>query len=50
VFGTDFPADVTDPHMGDDRELDFILSAGLSAAEQRAIMGENAARILKLSS
>ncbi len=49
VFGTDFPADVTDPHMGDDRELDFILNAGLSVAEQRAIMGENAAKILHLS-
>jgi aminocarboxymuconate-semialdehyde decarboxylase len=50
VFGTDFPADVTDPHMGDDREADFILSSGLSAADQRAILGENAAKILRIPS
>ena len=50
VFGTDFPADVDDPHMGDDREADFILGSGLSAADQRAILGENAAAILRIPS
>ena len=50
VFGTDFPADVDEPHMGDDREADFILNSGVSAADQRAILGGNAARILKIPS
>jgi hypothetical protein len=36
--------------FGEDRQADFILSSGLSAADQRAVLGENAARILKIAS
>jgi hypothetical protein len=33
--------------MGDPREADFVLgAAGLSEADQRAILGENAANLL----
>jgi aminocarboxymuconate-semialdehyde decarboxylase len=47
LFGTDFPFDVADPVMGDPREADFILGApGLSEADQRAILGETAAKLL----
>jgi aminocarboxymuconate-semialdehyde decarboxylase len=47
LFGTDFPFDVADPFMGDPREADFILGApGLSEADQRAILGETAAKLL----
>ena len=47
LFGTDFPFDVADPFMGDPREADFILgAAGLSEADQRAILGETAAKLL----
>jgi aminocarboxymuconate-semialdehyde decarboxylase len=49
LFGTDFPFDVTDPFMGDPREADSVLGIpGLSEAEQRAILGENAAKLLGL--
>jgi len=47
LFGTDFPFDVTDPFMGDPREADSVLGVpGLSEADQRAILGENAAKLL----
>ena len=47
LFGTDFPFDVEDPVMGDPREADFVLGiAGQSEADQRAILGENAAKLL----
>jgi aminocarboxymuconate-semialdehyde decarboxylase len=47
LFGTDFPFDVTDPFMGDPREVDSVLGVpGLSEADQRAILGENAAKLL----
>lgn len=47
LFGTDFPFDVIDPFMGDPREADFIVDApGLSEANRRAILGENAAKLL----
>jgi aminocarboxymuconate-semialdehyde decarboxylase len=47
LFGTDFPFDVIDPFMGDPREADSVLGvAGLSEADQRAILGENAAKLL----
>jgi aminocarboxymuconate-semialdehyde decarboxylase len=47
LLGSDYPADIDEPHMGDAREVDSVLGvAGLSAAEQRAILGENAARLL----
>ncbi len=36
--------------FGEDRQADFVLSSGLSAATQRAILGENAARLLKIAS
>jgi aminocarboxymuconate-semialdehyde decarboxylase len=49
LFGTDFPFDVADPYMGDPREADFVLgAAGLSEADQRAILGETAAKLLGL--
>jgi aminocarboxymuconate-semialdehyde decarboxylase len=47
LFGTDFPFDVIDPFMGDPREVDSVLGvAGLSEADQRAILGETAAKLL----
>jgi aminocarboxymuconate-semialdehyde decarboxylase len=47
VLGTDFPADVAESRMGDQREADFIAGlTGISAADQRAILGENAAKLL----
>lgn len=47
LFGTDFPFDVTDPFMGDAREVDSVLGVpGLSEADQRAILGETAAKLL----
>jgi aminocarboxymuconate-semialdehyde decarboxylase len=47
LFGTDFPFDVADPFMGDPREVDSVLGApGLSEADQRAILGETAAKLL----
>ncbi len=47
LFGTDFPFDVADPYMGDPREVDSVLGvAGLSEADQRAILGETAAKLL----
>jgi aminocarboxymuconate-semialdehyde decarboxylase len=50
LFGTDFPFDVIDPFMGDLREADFVAGApGLSDADRRAILGENAARLLGIS-
>jgi aminocarboxymuconate-semialdehyde decarboxylase len=47
LFRTDFPFDVEDPFMGDPREADFLLgAAGLSDADERSILGENAAKLL----
>jgi aminocarboxymuconate-semialdehyde decarboxylase len=47
LFGTDFPFDVEDPFMGDPREADFLVGvAGLSETDQRAMLGENAAKLL----
>lgn len=47
LFGTDFPFDVNDPFMGDPREADFIADVpGLVDADRRAILGENAAKLL----
>jgi aminocarboxymuconate-semialdehyde decarboxylase len=47
LFGTDFPFDVIDPFMGDPREVDYILGLhNLSEADQRAILGETAAKLL----
>lgn len=49
LFGTDFPFDVIDPFMGDPREADFIVDApGLSEPDRRAILGENAAKLLSI--
>lgn len=49
LFGTDFPFDVIDPFMGDPREADFIVDApGLSEPDRRAILGENAAKLLAI--
>ena len=38
------------PLFGEDRQADFVLRSGLSAADQRAVLGENAAKILKITS
>jgi aminocarboxymuconate-semialdehyde decarboxylase len=47
LLGSDFPFDVTDPYMGDPRQVDSVLGvAGLSEADQRSILGENAAKLL----
>lgn len=47
LLGSDYPADIDDPHMGDAREVDSVLGIpGLSEADQRAILGENAAWLL----
>lgn len=47
LLGTDYPADIDEPHMGDAREVDSVLGVpGLSDVDQRAILGENAARLL----
>ncbi len=47
LFGTDFPFDVADPFMGDPREVDSVLGVpGLSEADQRAILGETAGKLL----
>jgi aminocarboxymuconate-semialdehyde decarboxylase len=47
LLGSDYPADINEPHMGDAREVDSVLGVpGLSDADQRAILGENAARLL----
>ena len=47
LFGTDFPFDVEDPFMGEPREADYVLGVSrLSEADQRAILGETAAKLL----
>ena len=47
LFGTDYPADIDEPHMGDAREVDSVLGvSSISDADKRAILGENAARLL----
>jgi len=49
LLGTDFPFDVGDPHMGDPREADSVLGVpGISEADQRAILGGNAAQLLRI--
>jgi predicted TIM-barrel fold metal-dependent hydrolase len=51
LLGTDFPYDVGFPHMGEALEADSILDAvGLSNAEQLAILGGNAAKLLRINS
>jgi aminocarboxymuconate-semialdehyde decarboxylase len=50
LFGTDFPFDVIDPIMGDPREADFVLGVpNLSEADERAILGDNAAKLLGIA-
>jgi aminocarboxymuconate-semialdehyde decarboxylase len=50
LFGTDFPFDVTDPFMGDPREVDSVLGVpGVSEADQRAILGDTAAKLLGMN-
>jgi aminocarboxymuconate-semialdehyde decarboxylase len=49
LLGTDYPASMSGNHMGDDRGADFILGIpGLSDYDRRAILGENAAKLLKI--
>jgi aminocarboxymuconate-semialdehyde decarboxylase len=51
LLGSDFPFDITDPYMGDPREADSVLGvAGVSAADQVAILGANAAKLLGIKS
>ena len=50
LLGTDFPFDAGFPHMGESGEADFILGAGLSDADQLAILGGNAAKLLRINS
>lgn len=50
LLGTDFPYDVGFPHMGDSREVDSVLGVpGLSDADQSAILGGNAAKLLRIN-
>jgi predicted TIM-barrel fold metal-dependent hydrolase len=47
LLGTDFPANIANPFMGDAREVDSVLGVpGLSVADQKAILGGNAAKLL----
>ncbi|HWF37024.1 MAG TPA: amidohydrolase family protein [Candidatus Acidoferrales bacterium] len=47
LLGSDYPADIDQPHMGDAREVDSVLGVpGISDSDQRAILGENAAQLL----
>ena len=51
LLGTDYPASMSGNHMGDDRGTDFILGIpGLSDDDRKAILGENAANLLKIAS
>jgi aminocarboxymuconate-semialdehyde decarboxylase len=51
LLGTDYPASMSGNHMGDDRGADFVLGVpGLSDDDRRAILGENAAKLLKIGS
>jgi predicted TIM-barrel fold metal-dependent hydrolase len=51
LLGSDFPFDISDPFMGDPREVDSVLGVpGLSAADQRLILGANAAKLLGIKS
>jgi predicted TIM-barrel fold metal-dependent hydrolase len=36
------------PLFGEDLQADFVLNSGLSTADKRAILGENAAKILRI--
>jgi aminocarboxymuconate-semialdehyde decarboxylase len=51
LLGSDFPFDISDPFMGDPREVDSVLGVpGLSAADQKLILGANAATLLGIKS
>jgi predicted TIM-barrel fold metal-dependent hydrolase len=51
LLGTDFPYDIGFPHMGDSREVDSVLGVReLSNADQSAILGNNAAKLLRIVS
>jgi aminocarboxymuconate-semialdehyde decarboxylase len=51
LLGTDFPANIAPPYMGDAREVDSVLGVpGLTEADQKAILGGNAARLLGIRS
>jgi predicted TIM-barrel fold metal-dependent hydrolase len=51
LLGTDYPAFMSGSRMGDDRGADFVLGIpGLSDDDRRAILGENAAQLLKIGS
>jgi aminocarboxymuconate-semialdehyde decarboxylase len=49
LLGTDFPFDVSSPHMGDSRAVDSVLGVpGLSAMDYEQILGANAMKLLKI--
>ncbi len=49
LLGSDYPANIDPPHMGDAREADFVLGVpGIADEDRRAILGGNAARLLKI--
>jgi predicted TIM-barrel fold metal-dependent hydrolase len=51
LMGSDFPFDISDPYMGDPHEVDSVLGVPeLSTADQRAILGGNAAKLLGIKS
>jgi aminocarboxymuconate-semialdehyde decarboxylase len=50
LLGTDFPFDISTPHMGDARAVDTVLAIpGLAATEYEKILGRNAAKLLKVT-
>jgi aminocarboxymuconate-semialdehyde decarboxylase len=49
LLGTDFPFDVSSPHMGDSHAVDSVLGVpGLSAIDYEKILGANAMKLLKI--
>ena len=51
LLGTDFPANIAPPYMGDAREVDSVLGVpGLTEADQKAILGGNAVKLLGIRS
>ena len=51
LLGSDFPANIAPPNMGDAREVDSVLGVpGLADADQKAILGGNAVKLLGIRS
>lgn len=50
LLGTDFPFDVSSPHMGDPHAVDSVLGVpGLGAVDYEKILGANAMKLLKIN-